>query len=116
MSSLGMRGRNTMIFPILGVYPKDGNQWKIGVEQVRFFSDRGDLFIKESKPSLKVRPFDENNEIFKPFWSHFFDKETYGTAEIGKSKLSDILETKEHGFETVKPVSLLKNLIFHNKY
>ena len=113
MSSLGMRGRETMIFPIQGVKPREGKQWQIGREQVQLFETRGDIIVKSGKVYLKMRPDDETNEKFAPFWSHFFDKDAYGTAETGKAELSDILETKAHGFETVKPVTLIRKLLFH---
>ena len=115
MSSLGMRGRETMIFPILGVRPRENKQWKIGKDQISFFEQREDVFLRDGKVYLKIRPDDELNERFMPFWSHFFDKETYGTAETGKSELSEVLGTKAHGFETVKPVTLIKKLLFHLK-
>ncbi|MGL5902246.1 MAG: site-specific DNA-methyltransferase, partial [Cetobacterium sp.] len=115
MSSLGMRGRETMIFPVLGIMPGLNKQWKVGYEQVISFEKRKDLFVRNGKVYFKIRPHDENSENFFPFWSHFFDKEIYGTAEIGKSELGEILETKSHGFETVKPTSLIKKLIFHVK-
>ncbi len=113
MSSLGMRGRPTMIFPIKGIYPNKGKQWKIGQDQVKIYEDRNDILIKNNKIFLKIRPEDENEKKFAPFWSHFFNKEIYDTAETGKKELSNILKTKAHGFETVKPVNLLKKIIFH---
>jgi adenine-specific DNA-methyltransferase len=62
-----------------------------------------------------MRPKDENETKYLPFWSHFFDKEAYGTAETGKAELTEILGTNAHGFETVKPMALIKKLIFHVK-
>ncbi|MBK5244644.1 MAG: site-specific DNA-methyltransferase [Eubacteriaceae bacterium] len=115
MSSLGMRGRATMIFPIKGIMPGEGKQWKVGQEQVKNYEERDDVLVKGNKVYFKVRPEDENSESFAPLWSHFFDKEAYGTAETGKAELSTILGTKSHGFETVKPVSLIKKLVFHIK-
>ncbi|APM37394.1 site-specific DNA-methyltransferase [Clostridium kluyveri] len=115
MSALGMRGRKTMIFPIMGVFPSDNKQWKVGVEQVKFYKERGDIFIRDNKVYFKVRPGDESNKKYAPFWSHFFKKDVYGTAETGKAELSEILKTKFHGFETVKPVALIKKLLFHVK-
>lgn len=113
MSSYGMRGRQTMIFPIKGVEPREGFQWKVGKETVKSYKDRGDIEVIDGKPYFRVRPDDESSEKHTPFWSHFFDKDTYGTAETGKSELTKILGTPEHNFETVKPVKLLKKLIFH---
>jgi adenine-specific DNA-methyltransferase len=113
MSIQGMRGRQSMIFDINGVSPREGYQWKIGTEQIKKYNDRGDIEIVGKKVFLRTRPSDEDNRTFLPFWSHFFDKENYGTAEKGKAELSEVLGTKEHGFETVKPVNLIKKLLFH---
>lgn len=113
MSIQGMRGRQSMIFDINGVSPREGYQWKIGTEQIKKYNDRGDIEIVGKKVYLRTRPYDEDNRTFLPFWSHFFDKENYGTAEKGKAELSEVLGTKEHGFETVKPVNLIKKLLFH---
>lgn len=113
MSALGMRGRESMIFPIEGIMPRKGLQWKVGTEQVEKYKLKNDLEIIEGRPYFKIRPQDETNQKFIPFWSHFFDKDTYGTSEKGKAELSNILGSNEHEFETVKPVSLIKKLLFH---
>jgi len=113
MSARGMRGRQTMIFPIEGIMPRDGFQWKYGKDQVKKFTDRGDIEVQNGKVYFRIRPQDEANQKFIPFWSHFFDKDTYGTAEKGKSELTEILGTNTHNFETVKPVDLIKKLLFH---
>lgn len=49
MSASGIRGRNSMIFSIDGIYPKEGNQWKYGVETIDKFRERGDLLIKTER-------------------------------------------------------------------
>lgn len=113
MSARGMRGRQTMIFPIEGITPRDGFQWKYGKDQVKKFTDRGDIEVQNGKVYFRIRPQDETNQKFTPFWSHFFDKDTYGTAEKGKSELTEILGNNTHDFETVKPVDLIKKLLFH---
>lgn len=115
MSSLGMRGRNTMIYPILDVLPDENKQWKLGKDTIETYQTRGDLFLLDGKPCIKIRPQDEDVKGYFPFWSHFFDKDSYGTAETGKAELSSLLETKKHGFETVKPLALIKKLLFHHK-
>ncbi len=115
MSSLGMRGRETMIFPITGIMPRPNQQWKIGKDEIAKYESRGDVVIISDKVFLKQRPEDEDGNTYDPFWSHFFDKDVYGTAETGKAELSELLGTKEHGFETVKPVALIKNMLSHIK-
>ena len=115
MSSLGMRGRDTMIYPILGVLPDENKQWKLGRDTIDKYQKRGDLLLLEGRPCIKIRPKDEDAKGYFPFWSHFFDKDSYGTAESGKTELSNLLETQKHGFETVKPLALIKKLLFHQK-
>lgn len=110
MSASGMRGRNTMIFDIDGILPKQGNQWKYGKDTVEEYRNRGDLVIKNGKVYFKIRPDDEEEKL-KPFWSLIL--KDIGTAETAKTELNAILGTKEHGFETVKPVKLIKELLYH---
>ena len=112
MSSLGIRSRDSMIFPILGINPPPNKQWKIGKQTIKKFRDRGDLTKKESTPYLKMRPADERIEKTEPFWG-LFSKEK-GTAESAKKELSAVLESTSHGFETVKPVNVIKQLLFHS--
>lgn len=115
MSAYGIRGRETMIYPIKGILPGDGKQWKWGRDTIKKYEERGDIEVINSKPYIKIRPEDEDVRSYFPFWSHFFDKDTYGTAEGGKKELTKILDTNQHNFETVKPVSLIKKLLFHKK-
>lgn len=108
MSANGMRGRNTMIFPIEGILPKDGNQWKFGKETINNFKVRKDILIKDGKAFFRIRPEDEDAKM-EPFWS-LFTKEI-GTAETGKTELKNIIG--DHDFETVKPTALIQKLLFH---
>lgn len=64
--------------------------------------------IKE-KPYEIIYDSDEDNFSFSPFRSHLTE---IGTAENGKSELSELL-WYEHWFETVKPKNLIKEIIFH---
>lgn len=109
MNNNGMRGRATMVFPILGIYPPQGKQWQIGKEMADKFEERGDILIEAGIPFFKMRPNDERNEITEPFWA-FIDK-TLGTAEKAKGDLNKIMPN--HGVETVKPHELVSKLVFH---
>ena len=110
MSSEGTRGRETMIFPILGIHPPKGKQWKVGETTISDLQKRGDLVKIDGKPHMKLRPPDERTEKTEPFWA-FVSKEI-GTTESAKSDLSSILGSG-HGFETVKPSALVQKLLFH---
>ncbi len=109
MSATGIRGRESMIFNIKGISPPEGKQWQIGKEKVDTFDKRGDIVIENNKPYIKMRPTDERTNITEPFWG-FFSKDI-GTAESAKKELSFLLP--KHSFETVKPVELIRRLIFH---
>ncbi len=113
MNANGIRGRETMIFSISDevstVSPPKGKQWQLGQDQVAMYKKNGDLFIRDGKVVIKMRPEYERCETTEPFWG-FFPKE-FGTAESAKKELSALLE--DHGFETVKPVEVLRRLIHH---
>ena len=110
MSAIGIRGRETMVFPIDGIMPKEGNQWKFGKDTINHYKQRNDLIVKNNKVYFRIRPQDEEAKM-KPFWSLFLKE--IGTAESAKNELNNILGSKEHGFETIKPIQLIKDLIFH---
>ncbi|MEV8224083.1 site-specific DNA-methyltransferase [Dietzia maris] len=109
MARDGVRGRSSMVFPILGIEPREGNQWKQGRDTIAEYEARGDLLEVGGKPTLKIRPEDERGDVTKPFWG-FFPKEI-GTAESAKRDLKSLMG--DHGFDTVKPVELIKRLVFH---
>lgn len=115
MNSQGIRGRESMVFDINDgvsiVSPERGKQWQLGQDQVAIYKSRGDLYIKDGKVILKLRPNDERTEITEPFWA-FFDK-SIGTTESAKSKLKKQFDKIEI-FDTVKPVDLIKKLVFHS--
>jgi len=114
MSANGIRGRETMIFDISDgistVSPPDGKQWKIGQEQIRYYKETGDLFIQDGKVIIKMRPEYERVDNTEPFWG-FFSKE-FGTAESAKKELKEIIGS--NGFETVKPIEVIKRLLYHS--
>ena len=108
MSASGIRGRETMVFPILGVMPEDGKQWKLGKDSIQYFEDRGDLLLVSGRPHFRCRPDDEEASM-APFWS-LIGKEI-GTAESAKTALKKMMG--DCGFETVKPTALIEKLLMH---
>jgi len=112
MNANGIRGRESMIFEVDGVLPPQGKQWQLGQETILKYKKRNDLFTRDGKIFLKMRPDDEKTELTNPFWG-LFNKEI-GTAESAKKELSVVLNNNKHGFETVKPTDLIKRLIFHS--
>ena len=113
MNATGVRGRETMIFPITvgneTVIPPEGKQWQLGIEQINKYLNNNDIFIKNGKVIIKMRPEYERNETMAPFWG-FFDK-NMGTTESAKKELAELIPN--HGFDTVKPVELIKRLVYH---
>ncbi len=110
MNASGVRGRKSMIFEIQGILPPSGKQWKLGQEQITTYQNSGDLFIRDGKVIIKMRPEGEKTEMTDPFWA-FISKEI-GTAESAKKELTELMG-EETSFETVKPVELIKRLVFH---
>lgn len=111
MNADGVRGRSTMVFEINGILPPDGKQWKLGQDTISEYIEREDLYIRDEKVIIKKRPEDEKTDLTEPFWG-LLTKEI-GTAESAKKELTKILNPYKHGFETVKPIELIKRLIFH---
>ena len=113
MNANGVRGRKSMIFDITDgvstVSPPAGKQWKLGQDQVAEYRKAGDLYIENGKAIIKMRPEYERNESTQPFWG-FFSKEI-GTAESAKSELNTLLPN--NGFDTVKPVEMIRRLVYH---
>ena len=110
MNAGSIRGRETMIYTIDGISPPPGKQWQIGIDTIMEYKNRGDLIIRNGKVILKMRPGDERIEITEPFWA-FFSKEI-GTTESAKKELNAI--QMRNIFDTVKPLKLIKRLIFHS--
>lgn len=111
MNAEDTRGRSTMIFEIDGIFPIKGKQWKLGQDTILKYKERDDLFVRDGKVVLKKRPNDEKSDLTEPFWGLL--QKNIGTAESAKKELTEILNPYKHGFETVKPVELIKRLIFH---
>ena len=109
MSAEGVRARATMIFDIKGVTPSEGKQWKIGKTTIDKYIDNDELSIKNGKVIIKIRPEDEKSEKYNPFWA--FIPKTVGTAESAKTDLNKLMGKREL-FDTVKPVDLIKQLIY----
>ena len=113
MNANGIRGRESMIFDITDgvstVSPPEGKQWQLGQDQVATYKNTGNLFIRDGKVIIKMRPEFERSETTEPFWG-FFSKDL-GTAESAKKELTSIIDN--HGFETVKPVEIIKRIIHH---
>lgn len=112
MSAESIRGRESMIYEVMWILPPKWKQWQLGLESIQNFQERWDLSIDNWVPIIKMRPYDERNDITEPFWG-LLSKEI-GTAESAKKELTEIFASNSHGFETVKPMNLIKRLLFHS--
>lgn len=108
--NIGSLRRDTMLYPVLGIKPKDGYRWQLSQKKYEQLLKEKKIKLINKKPFKIVYDFEEDNFAFEPFWSHF---ENVGTAEDGKSELNQILGIN-HEFETVKPIDLIKKIIFHS--
>lgn len=101
-----------MKFPILGQMPREGKRWQIGEQTARMLEEQGKLEIVDGIVKKAVYPEDElEKRKFAPFWSHLRADEV-GTAQTGKEELNKIMN-KAVGFDTVKPVNLIKEILCH---
>lgn len=113
-SDAGGYSRPTMKFPILGQLPREGKRWQIGEETARGLERLQKIEVVDGVVKRAVYPEDElDKQSFEPFWSHLPAKEA-GTAQSGKAILNDIMG-KPIGFDTVKPIELIKILLNHFK-
>jgi adenine-specific DNA-methyltransferase len=104
----GRKKRDTMKYTILGIPPKEGRRWQIGQKLADELVAKGKIEIVDGIPMRAYYPEDDEfNESFVPFWSHL---NNVGTAESGKKELSQIVGP-DHGFDTVKPLQLIKSLL-----
>lgn len=111
-SDAGSYSRSTMKFPILGQYPREGKRWQIGEATARDLERLKKVEIVDGIVKKAVYPEDElDKQSFKPFWSHLSAKEA-GTAKSGKDLLNNIMG-RAIGFDTVKPIELIKILLSH---
>ena len=109
-SDTGTYSRPSMKFQILGQYPRDGKRWQIGEETAKKLEQTGRVEIVDGIVKKAVYPEDETDrKQYVPFWSLLTSKEV-GTALQGKEELNQLMRTGI-GFDTVKPVSLLKLLL-----
>ena len=109
-SDAGDYNRPTMKFTILGQNPREGKRWQIGKETAEKLEDEGKLEIIDGIVKKAVYPEDELDKIkYAPFWSLFL-ADSVGTAQNGKDELVKLMKAAL-GFDTVKPVSLIKQLM-----
>ena len=106
----GAYARPTMRFAILGQLPREGKQWQIGEAKARELERTGRVEVVDGIVKRAIYPDDESDRGLVPFWAHL-STENVGTSQSGKAELTSILPG--HGMETVKPVSLVREILRH---
>ena len=107
-SNRGENKRETMQFSLAGYTPPPTKRWLAGFDTVSDLYNRNRITFQTGEPMLKYYEHEEAEE-FKPFYC-FVGTSNSGTAESGKKVLNNILGL-EHGFDTVKPTSIIEYLL-----
>lgn len=111
-SDAGQYQRDTMKYPILGQYPREGKRWQIGKGTADKLVKSGKIEIIDGIIKKAVYPEDEIDKIkYIPFWS-LLSAKNFGSALSAKDELNEIMG-KAVGFDTVKSVKLIQELLSH---
>ena len=114
-SNRGTFRRETMRFESHGYTPSDDFRWKAGKETIDRLYDTNHMYVSEDGVPMEKKYAQEESDPLYPIYT-FVDADLSGTAESGKTELGRLVG-KQHGFDTVKPVQLIKYLVqtFTNK-
>lgn len=108
-SNRGTFRRETMRFESHGFTPNEDFRWKAGKETIDKLYDTNHMYINDDGTPMEKKYEHEESDPLYPIYT-FMDTDLSGTAERGKAELSELVG-KKHGFDTVKPVELMKYLI-----
>lgn len=108
-SNRGTFKRETMRFESNGYKPDEDYRWKAGKEIIDNLFATGHIRINDDGVPMEKKYDHEEVDPLYPIYC-FMDTDLTGTAETGKSDLSNIVGNK-HGFDTIKPVQLIKYLV-----
>jgi adenine-specific DNA-methyltransferase len=93
----------------LGDYtPPEGQRWQAGEDVINQLNNDGYIEFRDGTPFRRYFE-DEEGAEHDPFYC-FMEVDWTSTSEAGKNQLNEILGN-QHGFDTVKPVRLLKTLV-----
>ena len=96
-----------MSFSLNGYFPPDGQRWQVGEEGLNKLYEDGYIEFKNGTPFRRYYE-DEEGAEHDPFYC-FLEEDKASTSEAGKIHLNGILGNR-HGFDTVKPLTLIKTL------
>ena len=107
-SNRGANHRSTMSFSLGDYSPPEGQRWQAGEDVINQLNNDGYIEFRDGTPFRRYFE-DEEGAEHDPFYC-FMEVDWSSTSESGKNQLNEILGN-QHGFDTVKPVRLLKTLI-----
>lgn len=107
-SNRGTNHRSTMSFPLGNYSPPEGQRWQAGEDVINQLKKDDYIEFRDGTPFRRYFE-DEEGAEHDPFYC-FMEADWSSTSEAGKNQLNEILGN-QHGFDTVKPVRLLKTLI-----
>jgi adenine-specific DNA-methyltransferase len=107
-SNRGTNQRTTMTFSLGEYTPPDGQRWQAGEDVIQQLNHDGYIEFRDGTPFRRYFE-DEEGAEHDPFYC-FMESEWASTSEAGKNQLNALLD-EHHGFDTVKPVRLIKTLI-----
>lgn len=108
-SNRGTFRRETMRFESHGYVPNEDYRWKAGKETIDRLYDTNHMYVNDDGVPMEKKYEHEEADPLYPIYT-FVDADLSGTAENGKTELGNLVG-KHHGFDTVKPVQLMKYLI-----
>lgn len=108
-SNRGTFRRETMRFESHGYTPNEDFRWKAGKETIDRLYDTDHMYINDDGVPMEKKYEHEETDPLYPIYT-FIEPDLSGTAENGKTELGNLVG-KHHGFDTVKPVQLMKYLI-----
>lgn len=97
-----------MMFEIGSYTPPEGQRWQAGENEIKKLLNSGHLEFKKGTPFRRYFE-DEESAEHVPFYC-YMDGKWSSTSEGGKHILNALVGDG-HGFDTVKPVQLIKTLI-----
>lgn len=107
-SNRGANHRSTMSFALGDYSPPEGQRWQAGEDVINQLNNDGYIEFRDGTPFRRYFE-DEEGAEHDPFYC-FMEVDWSSTSEAGKNQLNEILGN-QHGFDTVKPVRLIKTLI-----
>ena len=116
-SNRGTFRRETMRFESHGFTPNEDFRWKAGKSTIDKLYETNHMYINDDGIPMEKKYAHEESDPLYPIYT-FMDTDLSATAEKGKAELAELVGNK-HGFDTVKPIELIKyfiqTLMLYNK-